>query len=128
MRGARADRDRPVGVVRGRGSVAVEQRGGQDGGASTAESALTGLHTAVCRLRLELAGYPADLRDRAVAEEELAVLDAMVRSGSPDVLRLRRSLLLVASALGSVSALAPALAEMREAIDRFGGASARGRN
>ncbi|MEU8569783.1 DUF5955 family protein [Streptomyces pathocidini] len=77
------------------------------------------LSEAVSRLRRELAGHPADLSDRAVAEDELAALDAMVRAGAPEVPRLRRSLLLVAGALGSVSALAPALAEMRQVIDTF---------
>lgn len=38
----------------------------------------------------------------------------------PEVPRLRRSLLLIAGAVGSVSALSPALAEVREGIDRFG--------
>ncbi|MGP3982202.1 DUF5955 family protein [Streptomyces sp. KR80] len=75
------------------------------------------LCAAVSRLRRELAGHPADLSDRGVAEDELAALDAMVRDGAPEVQRLRRSLLLVAGALGSVSALAPALADMREVID-----------
>ncbi|WP_448323791.1 DUF5955 family protein [Streptomyces sp. DSM 41493] len=81
------------------------------------------LSTAVSRLRRALAGHPVLLPDRDAAEDELAALDAMVRTGSPDVSRLRRSLLLVAGAVGSVSALAPALGEVRAAVDRFGGPS-----
>ncbi|KJY43224.1 hypothetical protein VR41_04305, partial [Streptomyces sp. NRRL B-1568] len=52
--------------------------------------------------------------------DELAALDAMARTGDPDLSRLRSSLLLVAGAVGSVSALAPALGEVRAAVDRFG--------
>ncbi|MEK8173069.1 DUF5955 family protein [Streptomyces sp. M19] len=65
------------------------------------------LRAAVARLRRELAGHPVDLPDRDIAEDELAALDATVRAGRPDLARLHRSLLLVAGALGSVSALAP---------------------
>lgn len=79
------------------------------------------LGAAVSRLRRELAGHPAPLPDRDAAEDELAALDAMARAGTPDVSRLRRSLLLVAGAVGSVSALAPALGAVRAAVDRFGG-------
>ncbi|MFF3763367.1 DUF5955 family protein [Streptomyces sp. NPDC001922] len=86
----------------------------------TGDPRVAELRAAVSRLRRELAGHPADLSDRAVAEDELAALDAMVRAGAPEVPRLRRSLLLVAGALGSVSALGPALADMREVIDAFG--------
>ncbi|MBZ6472692.1 DUF5955 family protein [Streptomyces griseocarneus] len=88
------------------------------------------LGAAVSRLRRELAGHPAPLPDRDAAEDELAALDAMARAGAPDVSRLRRSLLLVAGAVGSVSALAPALGAVRAAVDRFGelpGAPAAGR-
>ncbi|PAU46489.1 hypothetical protein CK936_23980 [Streptomyces albireticuli] len=76
---------------------------------------------AVSRLRRALAAHPALLPDRDAAEDELAALDAMARAGEPEVPRLRRALLLVAGALGSVSALAPALGEVRAAVDRFGG-------
>ncbi|MFD7921660.1 DUF5955 family protein [Streptomyces sp. NPDC059740] len=68
----------------------------------------------------ELAAYPVELPDRTVAEEELAALNAMTVSGAPEAPRLHASLLLVAGALGSVSALAPALAEVRDCIGRFG--------
>ncbi|KAF4408792.1 hypothetical protein CRI70_26025 [Streptomyces sp. Ru87] len=90
-------------------------------GGSGDDPRLEGLRTAVSRLRRELAVHPADLPDRLVAEEELAALDAMTYSGVPEVPRLRRSLLVIAGAVGSVSALAPALAEVRQVIDLFGG-------
>ncbi|MFR9794407.1 DUF5955 family protein [Streptomyces sp. MS06] len=79
-----------------------------------------GLRAAVSRLRRELAAHPAEFPDRGVAEEELAALAAMSAGGAPEIRRLRRSLLLVAGAIGSVSALAPGLAEVREAVDLFG--------
>ncbi|KUJ71035.1 hypothetical protein ACZ90_01020 [Streptomyces albus subsp. albus] len=75
---------------------------------------------AVARLRRELAVHPADLPDRAIAEDELAALAAMAASGAPETPRLRRSLLIIAGALGSVSALALALGAVRRAIDLFG--------
>ncbi|MFD5733220.1 DUF5955 family protein [Streptomyces sioyaensis] len=78
------------------------------------------LRGAVARLRRQLAVLPGELLDRAAADDELAALDAMVSHGLPEVPRLRRSLLLIAGAVGSVSALSPALAEVREGIDRFG--------
>jgi len=78
------------------------------------------LRRAVSRLRRELAGYRAQLADREIAEDELAAVDTMVREGAPEVTRLRRSLLLVAGAIGSVSALAEALAEVRNAVELFG--------
>ncbi|MFE3547514.1 DUF5955 family protein [Streptomyces kronopolitis] len=78
------------------------------------------LRGAVARLRRQLAVLPGDLMDRAAADDELAALDAMVSHGLPEVPRLRRSLLLIAGAVGSVSALSLALTEVREGIDRFG--------
>ncbi|MEV6021831.1 DUF5955 family protein [Streptomyces sp. NPDC052036] len=78
------------------------------------------LRTAVSRLRRELATLPAEFADRGIAEDELAVLAAMVAGGVPEIPRLRRSLLLIAGAIGSVSALARALAEVREAVEGFG--------
>ncbi|MCQ4084676.1 DUF5955 family protein [Streptomyces sp. RB6PN25] len=81
---------------------------------------MTGLRKAVARLRRELAGYRAHLSDREVAEDELAALDAAAAAGVPVIERLRGSLLVLTSALGSVSALAPSLAEVRGAIDLFG--------
>ncbi|MEU1468232.1 DUF5955 family protein [Streptomyces sp. NPDC005761] len=81
---------------------------------------VTELRTAVSRLRRELAGHPAEFPDRAIAEDELAALDAMAAGGAPEIPRLRRSLLLIAGAVGSVSALASALREVRIAVDLFG--------
>ncbi|MFF4701331.1 DUF5955 family protein [Streptomyces chattanoogensis] len=78
------------------------------------------LRGAVARLRRQLAVLPGELPDRATADDELAALDAMVSHGLPEVPRLRRSLLLIAGAVGSVSALSPALTEVREGIDSFG--------
>lgn len=80
----------------------------------------TALHEAVGRVLRELAAHPADLPDRVAAEEELMLIDAMAVGGTPDVGRLRGSLLLVAAALGSVSALRDALADLRAAVDAFG--------
>lgn len=77
------------------------------------------LRGAVSRLRRALAGHPAPLPDRDAAEDELAALDAMARAGDPEISRLRRSLLLVAGAVGSVSALSPTLSALREAVDSF---------
>ncbi|MFF0222131.1 DUF5955 family protein [Streptomyces sp. NPDC004629] len=81
---------------------------------------VTGLRTAVSRLRRELAAHPAEFRDRAIAEDELAALAAMISDGNPEIPRLRRSLLLIAGAIGSVSALSRGLAEVRAAVDLFG--------
>ncbi|MCX5440526.1 DUF5955 family protein [Streptomyces sp. NBC_00056] len=79
------------------------------------------LRTAVSRLRRELATHPAEFPDRAVAEDELAALDAMAAGGLPEIPRLRRSLLLIAGAIGSVSALAKGLGDVRNAVELFGG-------
>ncbi|KPH98466.1 hypothetical protein OK074_6294 [Actinobacteria bacterium OK074] len=81
---------------------------------------VAGLRTAVSRLRRELAAHPAEFPDRDIAEDELAALAAMTLSGAPEIPRLRRSLLLVAAAVGSVSALARGLAEVRAAVELFG--------
>ncbi|MEU1463870.1 DUF5955 family protein [Streptomyces sp. NPDC005706] len=78
------------------------------------------LRTAVSRLRRELAAHPADFHDRGIAEDELAALAAMAAGGIPETPRLRRSLLLIAGAIGSVSALARGLTEVRAAVDLFG--------
>ncbi|MFE6822554.1 DUF5955 family protein [Streptomyces sp. NPDC057690] len=83
------------------------------------------LRTAVSRLRRELATYPVEFPDRAIAEDELAALAAMVTHGIPEVPRLRRSLLLIAGAIGSVSALARSLTEVRRAVELFGEAPRR---
>ncbi len=81
---------------------------------------MTELRTAVSRLRRELAAHPAEFPDRGIAEDELAALAAMAVSGVPEIPRLRRSLLLIAGSIGSVSALAPGLAEVRSAVELFG--------
>lgn len=126
------------GAAPGKGAVALDQTRGQArsqargqtrsqargqtraaGGGGT-DPRVEELRGAVSRLSRELAGHPAMLPDRGIAEEELRALDAMLSSGPPDVPRLRSSLLLVASAVGSVSALSSALAEMRQVIDLFG--------
>ncbi|MFF2849066.1 DUF5955 family protein [Streptomyces sp. NPDC058001] len=82
---------------------------------------VTELRFAVARLRRELAAHPAEFPDRGIAEEELAALDAMALGGVPESLRLRRSLLLIAGSIGSVSALTARLADVRNAVDLFGG-------
>jgi hypothetical protein len=81
-----------------------------DGGAAA-------LRAAVARLERELAAYRRALPDRAVAEDELAEL-ARQAVGAPAPEQLRHSLLLVAAALGSVSALAAPLAALREAVEQ----------
>ncbi|MEV6177760.1 DUF5955 family protein [Streptomyces sp. NPDC052016] len=78
------------------------------------------LRTAVSRLRRELAAHPAEFPDRVIAEEELAALAAMAAHGIPEIPRLRRSLLLIAGAIGSVSALAKGLSDVRNAVELFG--------
>ncbi|MFC3574451.1 DUF5955 family protein [Streptomyces yaanensis] len=78
------------------------------------------LRTAVSRLRRELAAHPAEFSDRAIAEDELAALAAMAVSGIPEIPRLRRSLLLIAGAIGSVSALGRSLSDVRSAVELFG--------
>ena len=78
------------------------------------------LRSAVSRLRRQLAAHPAEFPDRSIAEEELAVLDSLAAGGSPEVPRLRRSLLLVAGAIGSVSALGRGVREVRDAVELFG--------
>lgn len=81
---------------------------------------VTELRTAVSRLRRELAAHPAEFPDRDIAEDELAALAAMTVEGAPEVPRLRRSLLLIAGAIGSVSALSRGLTEVRKAVELFG--------
>ncbi|OQD53656.1 hypothetical protein BM536_025515 [Streptomyces phaeoluteigriseus] len=78
------------------------------------------LRTAVSRLRRELAAHPAEFPDRGIAEDELAALAAMAAHGIPEIPRLRRSLLLIAGAIGSVSALARGVSDVRSAVELFG--------
>jgi hypothetical protein len=81
---------------------------------------LVALRAAVTRLHRELYGHRADLPDRAVADEELAALAARLTAASaPEVSGLQYSLLVIAGALGSVTALGDALAEVRDAVERF---------
>ena len=75
------------------------------------------LRTAVSRLRRELAAHPAEFPDRGIAEDELAALAAMTSHGTPEIPRLRRSLLLIAGAIGSVSALSRGLTDVRNAVE-----------
>ncbi|WP_307825076.1 DUF5955 family protein [Streptomyces sp. M2CJ-2] len=81
---------------------------------------MTELRSAVSRLRRRLAAHPVEFPDRSIAEEELAALDALVADGGAEIPRLRRSLLLIAGAIGSVSALGPGLREVRDAVELFG--------
>lgn len=71
-------------------------------------------------LRSALADHPARLADRQAADEELAALAGLARGGAPELVALRHSLLLVAGALGSVSALSAPLAALRAAVELFG--------
>jgi Family of unknown function (DUF5955) len=87
---------------------------------SAEDPRVTGLRDAVVRLRHELAGHRVHPSDREVAENELAALYTAAAAGVLVIERLRGSLLALAGALGSVSALAPSLAEVRAAIDLFG--------
>ncbi|MET9163349.1 DUF5955 family protein [Streptomyces sp. XHT-2] len=81
---------------------------------------VTELRSAVARLRRQLAAHRADFRDRGIAEEALATLAGLAAADRPDIPMLRRSLLLVAGAIGSVSALGEGLRQLREAVDLFG--------
>ncbi|MET9220197.1 DUF5955 family protein [Streptomyces sp. NPDC088197] len=80
------------------------------------------LRAAVARVQRELAAYRPALPDRAVAEDELAVLARLAAQPAPAAIRdaeaVRHSLLLVAAALGSVSALTEPLAELHETVER----------
>ncbi len=80
------------------------------------------LASAVARLEAELAAYRSRLPDRAVAEDELGALRRLALAAEAshsliDTERVRRSLLLVVAALGSVSALAEPLAAVRDAVE-----------
>ncbi|WP_243762429.1 DUF5955 family protein [Streptomyces sp. Tu 3180] len=95
----------------------MEQRRTPDG---HVDPRVTGLRSAVSRLRRQLAAYPVEFPDRGIAEEELAALDSLAAGGSLEVPRLRRSLLLIAGAIGSVSALGHGVREVRDAVELFG--------
>lgn len=87
---------------------------------------VTALRVSVARVRRELAVLRAELPDRAIAEDELGALANAADAGILEIERMRHSLLLVAAALGSVSALAAALAELRRAVDLFGSGAGAG--
>ncbi|WP_324604290.1 DUF5955 family protein [Streptomyces sp. NRRL F-5126] len=98
------------------GETAVAAAGG---GTGHADARVAALCAAVARLRRELAAYPGEFRDRGVAEEELAALAATVEGGAPELVRMRRSLLLIVGSIGSVSALVPALMAVRTGVEVF---------
>ncbi|MCZ4123853.1 DUF5955 family protein [Streptomyces sp. H39-S7] len=87
---------------------------------------VTALRLSVARVRRELAALRAELPDRAIAEDELGALANAADAGILEIDRMRHSLLLVAAVLGSVSALAVALAELRRAVDLFGSGAGAG--
>lgn len=94
---------------------------GDDRGGAAARPGAAQLRAAVARVQRELAAYPPALPDRAVAEDELDELARRALSPTPpgprDTEPLRHSLLLVAAALGSVSALSDPLADLRQAVE-----------
>lgn len=106
-------------MLRSMGSMDREQQGRQVV-AACQDPRTEELHGATAQLRRRLAAHRAEFPDRAVAEDELAAIGAMAREGAPDQGRLRRSLLLVAASLGSVSAFAADLARLRAAVELFG--------
>lgn len=87
---------------------------------SAADPRVEELRAAVVGLRRALAAYPPDLPDRQIADEELAGLAVLAAAGDCDPPRLRSSLLLLVGALGSISALAAPLSEVRTAVGLFG--------
>jgi hypothetical protein len=89
-------------------------------GSGGVDPRVANLRASVSRLRRELAVHPAEFPDRGIAEDELAALAAMAFSETPEIRRLRRSLLLIVAAIGSVSALSPSLAKVRTAVEVFG--------
>ncbi|CAG7653626.1 DUF5955 family protein [Actinacidiphila bryophytorum] len=101
-------------MVVGETHVVGADRSGSD--VRTVNGGGADLPAAVARLERDLAAYRPALPDRAVAEVELAAL-ARQAAGAPAPDQLRHSLLLVAAALGSVSALTAPLAALREAVE-----------
>ncbi|WP_277440683.1 DUF5955 family protein [Streptomyces sp. SPB162] len=87
---------------------------------------VTALRLSVARVRRELAALRSELPDRAIAEDELGALANAADVGILEIDRMRHSLLLIAAALGSVSALMVALAELRRAVDLFGSGAGSG--
>jgi hypothetical protein len=103
-----------------RGAAARTAAWAEPQGSVGADPRTVALRAAVTRVRGELAGYRVELPDRAMAEEALAAMAGAAEAGAVETERLRHSLLLVAAALGSVSALAAGLAELCRAVDLFG--------
>lgn len=89
-------------------------------GAGEEDPRVLALQAGVARLRRELDGYPAVLSDRRTAEDGLDALAAMAGAGVPDVRELRYALLQVVGAVGSVSAFAEAMTDVRNAVELFG--------
>lgn len=105
-------------VLEGERSVTAGDVSGEGPG----EGPRAELRAAVGRLRRELTAHRPVLPDRVVAEDELDALARQVENvdcalGVSDSERMRHSLLLVAAALGSVSALAAPLDALREAVE-----------
>lgn len=96
-------------------------RRARDAGPDDTDPRVAALCAAAERLGSELSGYQAPLTDREVAERQLSELIRMATSGGPDGAALRGALLMIAAALGSVSALAPAVAALRAAVELFSG-------
>ncbi|MCZ7434308.1 DUF5955 family protein [Streptomyces sp. WMMC1477] len=88
--------------------------------AAAADPRAAALRSAVVRARRALAAHSGRLADREVADEQLARLEAMAAEGAVDVPALRQGLLQVVGVLGSLSALADAVRELREAVLLFG--------
>ncbi|BAC69709.1 hypothetical protein SAVERM_1998 [Streptomyces avermitilis MA-4680 = NBRC 14893] len=125
-RGELSDVRRTFAQRRARGRAVLRSLGQRPVTGSDEDPRVAGLRTAVSRLRRELAAHPVEFPDRGIAEDELAALAAMAVGGVPEIPRLRRSLLLIAGAIGSVSALARGLADVRGAVELFGEPPRRG--
>ncbi|SER78478.1 hypothetical protein SAMN05421870_104218 [Streptomyces qinglanensis] len=103
-----------------RSEAVGERRSATAGHDTGADPRVEALGRAVQRMRRALDAHPAELPDRREAERGLDALTAAVRSGAPAAEELRYPLLLLAAAVGSVSALARPLVGVREAVELFG--------
>jgi len=98
---------------------------GEYDGAAGPGSPAEELREAVRRLDRDLLAHPPDQPDRAVAEDALAELAraaeaaAGERGPGPEAERIHHALLLVAAALGSISAFAEPLDRLRRAVERL---------